>query len=308
MLKRKWVVVGANGFIGTNLCIELIRLGCEVTAFDRRDDVTYLPPEVHRISGNFLDPSALASAIEGADVVVHLVSTLTAALSNQHIEQDVRENLIGTLGVIETCKAMQIGRLIILSSGGTIYGPDVIVPTPEDAPCEPICSYGIVKLAIEKYASLYRRISQLDICVLRVSNPYGPHQIARGQGFIAAALERVLRGEAIEIWGDGSVIRDYIYIDDVVHSITAASKFTHPNGPHVFNIGSGHGRSINEVLEVIEELHGKIDVIYKSSRGVDVPISLLDIRRAESFLNWKPMVEWRVGMASAYSWMNEHLN
>ena len=303
-----WCVLGSSGFIGNNLCNVLLNNGCKVTAFDHAPSIFSEPNSYRSVIGNFLDDKTLTFAIGESDIVVHLISTVNPATSNSDPERDARENLLGTLRLMEICREKKVKKLIILSSGGTIYGSNVTSPTQEDSLCDPICSYGIIKLAIENYTSLYRRMGWLDSVVLRVANPFGPHQIARGQGFIAAALERALRNEVIEVWGDGSVIRDYIYIEDVVKSILCCAKIENNSVPHKYNIGSGHGRSINNVLETIEEIHGSIKVIMKPSRPVDVPVSVLDIRRAISFLDWRPETDWELGMRLSYEWMKKYVS
>lgn len=305
---KNWVVIGAGGFIGQNLCEFLLKKGQSVVAFDRSLSLNPNITTCHWTTGDFLNFDVLNNVIAGADYVVHLITTVTPASSNADPVRDVQENLVGTLHLMEICKKNKIKKLITLSSGGTVYGPTAPVPAAEDSPCEPICSYGIVKLAIEKYASLYRHHGQLDSVVLRVSNPYGPYQIARDQGFIAAALERAIKNEAIEVWGDGSVIRDYIYIKDVVTAIFACAEQIRTNAPHLYNIGSGHGRSINSVLDIIEEIHGELKIVTKPSRLLDVPVSILDIKKAESFLGWKPATDWRQGILETYNWMKAHIH
>jgi UDP-glucose 4-epimerase len=142
--------------------------------------------------------------------------------------------------MLDVARASGVKRIVFSSSGGTVYGPPMTTPIPEDHPTNPSCSYGIVKLAIEKYLALYNNLCGLDYIVLRIANPYGERQrLVGGQGAVAAFLGRALRGEAIEIWGDGSVIRDYIYIGDVCDALIAAATCHSVQG--VLSIGSGIG-------------------------------------------------------------------
>jgi UDP-glucose 4-epimerase len=304
---QNWTVLGAGGFIGTNLCSRLAQRGANVVAFGR----TLLFPEAladcQWMTGDFFNTTDLANAVEGADFVVHALSTATPAKSNESPMTDVEDNLIGSLRLINVCMSKGIKRLIILSSGGTVYGPDVSVPTQEDAANDPICSYGIVKLAVEKYLAMYRRQGKLDSVVLRVANPFGPYQLPKAQGVIAATIYKVLMNQSPEIWGDGCVIRDYIYIEDLIDAILAAAKLNDPQAPHLYNIGSGIGKSLNEVVGSIAEIHGAIHITRLPGRAVDVPVSILDIQRAERFLNWQPRTDWKKGLDLTYAWLQSSI-
>ncbi len=303
---RRWVILGAGGFIGTNLCQRLVQHGANVVAFGRRASFPEALEGCTWVSGDFLNQADLATALEGAEVVVHAVGTVTPAKSNEFPITDIEENLIGTLRLINLCIEKGVQRLIVLSSGGTVYGSDAPVPTSEDAANDPLCSYGIVKLAVEKYLAVYRRQGLLDSVVLRVANPFGPYQLLKGQGLIAAAMQKILIGQPFEIWGDGTVTRDYIYIDDVVDAILAAAKLTDASAPRLYNIGSGVGRSINSVIASITEIHGRFDIIRQLGRTVDVPVSVLDIQRARHFLGWHPCTEWETGLRLSYRWYQEN--
>lgn len=302
---RRWLVIGAGGFIGSNLCRKLIREGENVTAFGRKSSISEDIEDCRWVVDDFLNQTSLASALDKVEFVVHALSTVKPVKSNEAPIVDVKENLIGTLKLIDLCKAKGVKKLIFLSSGGTVYGPGVPVPTPEDCAHEPICSYGVVKIAIEKYLAIQRYQGLLDSVVLRVSNPFGPYQLAHGQGVIAAIIERLLAGKPAEIWGDGSVIRDYIFIEDVLDAIIAASQLDDHHAPRIFNIGSGTGRSLNMVIDSIAEIHGKADIERLPGRIVDVPVSILDIQRANRVLNWHPRTEWMNGLTTTYEWQKQ---
>lgn len=299
---QRWVILGAGGFIGTNLCNRLAQRGANVLAFGRRLSFPEALTGCQWMTGDFFNLSDLANALEGAEIVVHAISSCTPAKSNESPITDVKENLIGTLQLIDLCIAKNVKRLIMLSSGGTVYGTNVPIPTQENATTDPICSYGIVKLAVEKYLAIYRQQARLDSVVLRVANPFGPYQLSKGQGVIAATFQKVLMNQSPEIWGDGAVIRDYIYVDDVVDAIVAAAKLNNALAPHIYNIGSGVGRSLNEVFDSIAEIHGQIDIIKRPGRAVDVPTSILDISQAQHFLQWQPRAQWHESLLSTYIW------
>ena len=196
-------------------------------------------------------------------------------------------------------------RVVFVSSGGTVYGVPKSVPIREDHATDPICSYGITKLAIEKYLHLYRELHGLESVVLRLANPYGERQRTHAsQGAIAVFLGKALRGEPIEIWGDGSVVRDYIHISDVTRALLLAMD--HAGSNRLFNIGSGLGASLNEVLEAIESATGVApERHYLDGRPFDVPRSVLCIERAERELGWRPHIGLKEGIARTAAWLRE---
>jgi UDP-glucose 4-epimerase len=294
----KAIVLGGLGFIGVNLTKGLLERGYDVTVMD-----LFLPPDGCRLDGcryvqvDFNDLSRAADEFRNAETVFHLISTTIPATSNLDPGKDVRENLVSTLRLLDLCVEYHVRRVIFPSSGGTVYGIPERLPIPETHPTNPICSYGIVKLSVEKYLHMYRCLYGLEYRVLRISNPYGPYQNFRGkQGALGIFIYKTMMGENIDIWGDGTVVRDYIYIADVVDAFLAAST-TEKADERLFNIGSGHGYSLNEILKSIGEALGKKPVVsYTPGRTVDVPVSTLDISRAEQLLGWKPATSMKDGI------------
>jgi len=204
--------------------------------------------------------------------------------------------------LFDLCRKLKVRRLVFLSSGGTVYGLPNAVPTPETAPTDPIGAYGVGKLAIEKYLAVYRHLHGLDYRILRVTNPYGPFQVPiKNQGLIAAIVSKALRGETNEIWGDGSVIRDYIFIDDVVEALVAAASDRSEG--RIFNIGSGQGRSVRAAIAAIEGALGKkLDINWKQGRAADVPASVVAIERARDLMGWAPKTSLEAGLAETIQW------
>ena len=157
-----------------------------------------------------------------------------------------------------------------------------MLPISENSPTDPECSYGITKLAIEKYLHLYWFLYGLDYCILRLANAYGERQRPTAtQGVIPVFLDRALRNDEIVVWGDGSVVRDYIYVTDISRALIKA--LTYSGEIKVFNVGSGQGHSLNDVIHVIESVTGQpLQVKYADARSFDVPINVLDISRVRS--------------------------
>lgn len=297
------VVFGGGGFIGTNLCRSLVGKVDSLKAFGRRQSFPDALDGVAWIPGDFTDPTALAAAVSGCDVVFHLVTSTTPASSNVDKVADLKSNVVSTLRLLDACKEEGVRRVVFVSSGGTIYGIPSVIPTSEDAPTNPITAYGVAKLAIEKYLALYEHLYGIESRILRVANPYGAYQTAmKNQGAIAAFMLRALEGKFIEIWGDGSVTRDYIYIDDVVNALQLAA--VHEGPSRIFNIGSGKGYSLLDVAKAIEgTLEKAISVHHNKARPVDVPCSILDIGRAKVELDWAPKVSLQEGLLKTAEWM-----
>lgn len=305
----KCLVLGGAGFIGSHLAQGLLAEGHGLRIFDRPNLV--LPPELRSdpriewFEGDFLNQDDLARVVPGSDVIFHLVSATLPKSSNDNPVYDVESNLVGTLRLLEIARMNGVRRVVFASSGGTVYGLPRSLPVSESHPTEPLVSYGITKLAIEKYLHMYRELYGIDYCVLRLANPFGERQrVSAAQGAVAVFLHRALHGETIHIWGDGSVTRDYIYIKDVVGAFIKAMS---PIGEQrVFNIGSGRGLSLNDILSAIEKLLGRpVTRSYEHGRKFDVPVNVLDISRAREHLGWEPAVSFHDGLMNTLAWMQQ---
>lgn len=285
-----------------NLCRRLASSGARVRAFGRRCSFPQALEGVEWFQGDFSDTAILASAIESFDVVFHLVHTNTPQSASLDMAADLRQNVISSLALLEICRKLGVKRIVFVSSGGTVYGAAKQVPTPETSPTDPITAYGISKLAIEKYLALYERLYGLSFRVLRVANPFGPFQVpAKNQGIVAALISRALHQEEIEIWGDGSVVRDYIFVNDVIDALAAAVG--DQGNERIFNIGSSHGRSLREVIGAIElKLGAQLPITWKPSRPIDVPTSVLSIDRAKAALGWSPKTSFEEGVEQTIDW------
>jgi UDP-glucose 4-epimerase len=295
------VVVGASGFIGSHLVDGLLAAGFRVKALARHLPGLISPaaqtnPALTLSPLSMGDGLALQEAMEGAKLVFHLASGSLPQSSNRDPQADVQVNLLGALKVLEAARQAQVQRLVMVSSGGTVYGVPQQVPIVEGHPTEPTCSYGISKLAIEKYVALYRQLHGLDGLVLRVANPYGERQrLDATQGVVPVFLGKALRGEPLQIWGDGSTVRDFLHISDVVTALLAAAHYR--GEERLFNVGSGEGLSLNQLVELLRaELQRPLAVEYLPARGFDVPTNVLCIERARRSLGWNPKVTVSEGL------------
>ena len=292
--------------MGSHLAERLLAAGHAVRVFDAHER-GYAQGAAARgiewMRGNFLDAGEVAAAIAGCPAVFHLVSTTLPSSSNQNPAGDVADNIIGTLHLLEACRREGGHRIVFASSGGTVYGVPRTVPISEDHPTNPITSYGIGKLTIEKYLELYRHLHGVDYRVLRIANPFGERQrVATGQGAVTTFLHRAHRGEPIEIWGDGKVVRDYLYVGDVADALARAMD--HRGERRVLNIGSGVGRDLNDIVAAIEKVVGRpVHKRYVPGRSFDVPANVLDIRVARAELGWQPATAFEEGLRRTLSWL-----
>lgn len=302
---RRCLVLGAGGFIGVNLCRGLVAAGAEVTGYGRYPQEAVAGLDTlpwHQ--AEFADEARMARALEGQEVVYHLLGGSVPAQSNDDPVGDVTASLLPSLRLIQSCRELGVRRIVFASSGGTVYGPTSARPVAETAPTAPITAYGINKLAVERYLGLSRALHGLDPVVLRISNPYGPFQHRRRpQGVVGTALARAVAGEPIEVWGDGSVVRDYLHIDDVITALIAAAGYVGPDW--IFNVGAGVGRSVRSVIEDVCRVTGTpvSRVHYLPGRAADVPHNVLDPALIGREMGWQPMTDWSDGLRLTAQWM-----
>ena len=298
------LVLGAGGFIGGHLCRELRRRGASVHGFGRRRSYPEALEGARWTAGEFSDRAALARAVDGAEHVFHLLGGTTPESSNKDPVADLAANAMASLHLLEICRAAGVRKVVFLSSGGTVYGIPAYVPIREDAPTDPISAYGVSKLAVEKYLHLYRHLHGLDYAVLRVANPFGPWQDPhRRQGVVPALMRAVLDGRRPEIWGDGRVVRDYLYAADAAEAIAGAAAYA---GPHrVFNVGSGVGRSVLDILRDIGAALGRgtVEAAHKPGRATDVPVNVLDTSLIRRETGWEPRTAWADALEATAAWL-----
>lgn len=285
----KILLLGAAGFIGTNLTIELAKkTEDEITLVDRskaffKPIVSMDLKNVHILEADLTVDMDFDSILKDQEVVYHLVSTTVPTTSNQHISQELVSNVIFSANLFEACIRCGVKKVVFVSSGGTVYGKEVDCPLKEKTATNPISSYGVQKITIEKLLYLYRYMYGLDYRIIRLANPYGPYQRPNGVlGAVTTFTYKALKGDEITVYGDGSVVRDFIYIDDAIRAIM---KIVNGENKHrTFNLGCGYGTSIKQVLETIEKALGiKLNVSYLEERKVDVPVNYLDISRYEKY-------------------------
>jgi UDP-glucose 4-epimerase len=308
MTHERCLVLGGAGFIGSHIVEALIDHDYPVRVFDlpRRTlaNLAHLIDRIEIVEGDFTNVLDVRNALVDVDYVFHLVSTTLPQTANDNPIYDAESNLIATLQLLNEARSADVKKAIFISSGGTVYGVADTTPIVETHPTMPITAHGIIKLAIEKYLHLYHHLYGLDYVVLRVSNPYGERQQSVGaqQGVVSVFIDRMRRGEPINIWGDGSVVRDFVYIQDVAQAFVLALTSASPH--RIFNVGSGVGLSLNELLALLEKVTGITPhVNYLPGRSTDVPRNILDTTRIRAEWGWSATTPLQVGLARTWEWV-----
>jgi len=301
------LVLGGSGFLGSHIVDKFLAEKHDVCVYDLYPERFRRSPKGIRFhTGDFGNVGALDELIAtGFDAVIHCVSTTTPKSSNESPEFDIQSNVIGTLNLLDICVRHKVGKLVFLSSGGTVYGDigdlDLV---DESHSVRPMCSYGVSKLSIEHYLDVYRHLRGLDYVALRLSNPYGERQSPlRALGALTVFLHRTLKRQGIEIWGDGSVTRDYIYVGDVANAVYLAT--VHPISG-IYNVGTGTGLSLRDILSRIEDVVGVAPAVsWLPSRAFDVPRIVLDTTRLRTDTDWECLTSLQDGIEITTDWLRQ---
>lgn len=297
------LVTGGTGFIGTHLVAALLRGGHQVRVISRQPDAGLaggLTGRVEVVQGNFFGETSFARCTEGIDLVYHLLWTSLPRSAPEFSVHYLEANVGYSLRLLDACVASGVGKVVFASSGGTVYGITDHHPIGEDAPLQPITNYGITKVAFEKYLALYHYQHGLDYAVARIANAYGEHQDPlKRQGVVAAWLYNILKQQEIEVWGDGSVVRDYIHADDLAGILVLLGSQT--SSVKVFNVGSGVGYSLNQVLDTLREVTTTNPTVrYLRQHKDDVPFNTLDVRQLSKVLGQLSLTSFEQGVRSVY--------
>lgn len=283
----RYLILGAAGFIGTNLSLALAKNENNyITLVDSKREyfsaINGMNLQNVSIHEEKIDENAdFEKMLQGQEIVYHLFSTTVPSTSNQHIVKELSANVIVTANLLEACVKCGVQKIIFISSGGTVYGKEQECPLREETPTNPISSYGVQKVTIEKLLYLYQYMYGLDYRIVRLANPYGPYQRPNGVlGAVTTFTYKAIKREKIIVYGNGSVVRDFIYIDDAIRAILNIE--TEAARQKTYNLGSGKGLSIKQLLYEIEQVFGTtLDIEYREGRRVDVPVNYLDISRYE---------------------------
>ncbi|MBS5800267.1 MAG: NAD-dependent epimerase/dehydratase family protein [Clostridiales bacterium] len=290
------LVTGGMGFIGRNLTGILTNQGHKVRILDLQGQEDNLPINCEFIEADFNSEIDYTTILKEIDVVFHLISTTVPGIAEQNKVFDITSNVGGTLKFLDAIIASQVSKLIFISSGGTVYGEATSDTVSELHETNPICSYGIHKLTIEKYLYYYHVKYGLDYQIIRLSNPYGKGQDGKkGQGIIPIFANHLKEKEPIQVFGDGNIVRDYIHINDVVNALV---KFVSYKGnERIFNLGTGRGTSILEIIETLQVCSGiEATIEFIPNRSIDVKRNVLDITKIRKEIDWNPEISLEEGI------------
>ncbi len=298
------LLIGGSGFIGSHLVDAFLCNGMNIVVLDHRREKFRPPnPKISFVQGDMSDRTVVEEIIAGGcDRVILLASSTIPHTSNQNRFLDVQTNMLGTIAVLDLCVKHKVDKVLFASSGGTVYGVPRSLPITEDHPTDPYCSYGIVKLAIEKYLHLYYHLFGLKYLVFRLSNPYGIRQDPNAaQGIISVFAARMLQGKTLTLWGDGSAVRDFVHVTDVADLFCTAIR---SDAVGIFNVGSGVGVTINDLLSLISSrLHTEPLITREPSRKADVPAIILDCDKATRKFQWTAKRSLERGIDDIAYWL-----
>lgn len=296
-----------GGLLGTHVALRLAGAGHPTTVFSRSFNPLLLASATDRdirlVEGSVELSTSLADEVAAADLVFYAAGTSTPGASHHDPAASVVGSVAPAVTMLELVRRAGRGRLVLASSGGTIYGCPTTFPTPEDASLEPISVHGVNAVAMERYAQFYADRHSLDVVVLRYSNLYGPGQLARrSQGVIAAWVQAIMAGEPVVMFGDGSVRRDFVYAEDAAEATLLVAQDPAAHG--VYNVGTGRAFSLREVLDVVEAAVDRPLVVEtREAREIDVPIIELDCSRIRALTGWVPATELSDGVAASWAWL-----
>jgi UDP-glucose 4-epimerase len=307
------LITGGSGFIGSHLVDHLApKNQHQITVYDLYPRVFgSLPKSVQFIQGDLRDRALLRRTLvdHGIDILYHLAWADIHETSIKEPIQDLEVNLISSVAMLEACRETRVSRVVFISSGGAVYGLPRNLPITEDHPTNPISAYGITKLAVEMYLKMYSHLYGLDYVILRPSVPYGPRQNPRRrQGAVTVFIFRTIHKEPITIWGDGEIVRDFFYIEDLIKALVDAAEISSA-AKGTFNIGGTRGYSLNEVLQtIIDTLNIQPHVRYESGRKFDAPNIELDTHKAEQILDWHAKVSLPDGILMTAEWLKKWMS
>lgn len=284
------LLLGGNGFIGRNV-IDFATSNdlCSKYKFVvlSRSLNEIISEKIDYVQGDYADKKVLIDLFSKYNFakVFHFATSTTPVSSGNNILFDINGNLIATIGLLDVMKEYGCNYILYLSSGGAVYGEKNLDLISEEEICYPVSSYGVVKLTIENYLRLYQKQHGIKYLILRVSNPFGRFHTSDKQGIINIAVRRALKGEIIEIWGDGNQSKDYIFVDDLVKIIFDLTKQNVIN--KTINVGSGQAYQLNKILDMIKMQLPDLVVNYVDSKTTDVKDFCLDISKMQSVINFE---------------------
>lgn len=305
---RRVLVTGGAGFIASHVAEAYLAAGDEVWIVDNLSSgrMSNIPSKAEFIEMDIRDPEIRNLFREVRfDLVNHHAAQIDVRVSVSDPAKDCGINLMGLLNITEAALEVGTQRVVYVSSGGVVYGEPEQIPTPESAPKLPLSPYGVTKLGGEYYLNYYRQVRGLEYVALRYSNVFGPRQDPHGEaGVVAIFCNRLLKGEALTIFGDGEQTRDYVYVKDVVAANMLASNVDMGAGEgldsRAFNVGTGVGTSVLQLADVVEKISGNAQPRnHEAARAGELLQSTLDSSLIQS-RGWTPAHTLEQGLRETY--------
>lgn len=302
MRDRTVLLIGGTGFIGTALARKLVTAGYSVHVIARHAPESPVAEAVMH-AGNMDDAVLLESILPACGTVVHLACVTTPGASVNQPQLEVSENVFPTLRLLDVLTRHPEVRLQFFSSGGTLYGDARVMPVKEDSPLAPRSYFGAGKMAVEGFLHAFGAQGNRNVVILRPANAYGPGQAhRRGFGIVRTMLEHLRAGTPMEFWGDGEIVRDFVYIDDLIDACYRLIEGAAPSGN--YNLGSGKGYSLNQLRTVAERVCGaRLEVVFARPRALDVMKVTLDSSRIKREFGWTPRVDMEEGIRRTWNWL-----
>ncbi len=313
LTNKKVMITGGAGFIGSHLADRLVEQDNEVLVYDifntfyggKEKNATRLEkhPNFHLVRGDILDYGHLRKAMREIEIVFHLAAQPGVRYSLLHPVETNEVNTAGTLNVLEAARANEVEKIVNVSSS-SVYGEQKELPIKETAETHPVSPYGASKLAAEYYCRIYYQTYGVNIITLRYFTVYGPRQ--RPDMAIHKFVKQLYMNTPLTIYGDGTQSRDFTYVDDIVQGTITTAETENIAG-EVFNLGSGHRLTLNELLKLIAELMGDFKIKYETKKKGDVAHTQADISKAQRRLGYKPRVDMKEGLSQFIRWHKENM-
>jgi len=300
------LVIGGAGYIGAYFVPLLRASGRCVTVLGRSASPRYqLQNDVTYVADDFGRSESICHLLDGHQEIIHLAYATVPNTSFENPLADLLQNLPPTVQLFSEV-AKRGRKLILISSGGTVYGEAVKLPIGEDHRTKPISPYGVTKLTLENYAHLYAVTHGLKFVCVRPSNAYGVGQRPFvGQGFISTAIASAMRGRPIKIFGQNGTVRDYIYVSDLAAGIMSVLEDGHMS--ETYNLGTGIGLSNKEVIQTLSpqmmQLGFEVRVEQLPERAFDVKANILDTTKLQTHTGWKPKIDFEEGLRLTSEWL-----
>jgi UDP-glucose 4-epimerase len=303
------LVTGGAGFIGSNVADRFLELDHEVAVFDDLSTgfQEFVSPRVKFYRGDLADAGAVDRCVADfrPELVSHHAAQIDVRKSVSDPLWDARVNILGSIGLLQACTRHGVRKVLYASTGGALYGEGRHLPATEDHPVNPESPYGTSKHTVEHYLYLWKLLHGLDYTVLRYPNVFGPRQNPHGEaGVNAIFIGLMLEGRRPRIFGDGTAVRDYLFVTDVVEANVLA--LTQGSG-EMCNLGTGVGTSVNDIVHELQDILGfREGAIHDAPRPGEVQRIYLDASRARRVLGWAPQVGFREGLRRTVEWTRKY--